>query len=441
MADLHKGLAQGALALYVVQFFRKIVPLISIPYLARILGPSGWGLVAYVMAFSDLLVLVLEFGFNLSATREIARYRDDRERCSEIMSGVLGAQAMLICVGVTLALSIGSFLPLLRDHRNMLLAGCIYAIVQGVAPQWLFQGFERMRLIAVLEISGKLAGLAGLVLFVHRPDDAWKVFAVSTVPAALACAVGFVLAHRTAPLRWPTRVLIEQALRMGWPLFVFRSGESLYGIANSFTLGLFAPAAAVGYFAAAEKLSKASFGMLNPIREVLYPRLSKLIHESPSDAARLARTGVVVLCSGGILISAGLAFWARPLIRLTTGDAFLPAVAALRMFAILPVILSVTYSVGMQTLLPHGKDKLVSKIILVAGAINLAMAAVLAPRFAEIGMAGAVVFSELAVMAMMIRAVTRLGLFRTSAGTGTSVHAGVSDAVLMSQQEAFIQEV
>ena len=85
MESVHKGLARGALALYGVQFVRKIIPLISIPYLARILGPAGWGLVAYVLSFSEILGQVFEFGFNLSATREIARHRADRERCSEIV--------------------------------------------------------------------------------------------------------------------------------------------------------------------------------------------------------------------------------------------------------------------------------------------------------------------------------------------------------------------
>ena len=77
-------------------------------------------------------------------------------------------------------------------------------------------------------------------------------------------------------------------------MFVFRSGESLYGIGNAFVLGLFAPPAVVGYFASAEKISRAAFGLLNPIRETLYPRLSGLFVSSPARGARLARARQII---------------------------------------------------------------------------------------------------------------------------------------------------
>src|SRR5438067_4980928 len=92
---LNKKLTRNALALYGVQGCRKLVPFLSVPYLARILGPAGWGRVAFALAFGEMLVMLIEFGFNLSATREIARHCDSRESCRKIAAGVLGAQALL----------------------------------------------------------------------------------------------------------------------------------------------------------------------------------------------------------------------------------------------------------------------------------------------------------------------------------------------------------
>ena len=99
------------------------------------------------------------------------------------------------------------------------------------------------------------------------------------------------MAYRTIPFCAPNLALIGEAFRLGWPMFVFRSGESLYGVGNVFVLGLFAPPAVVAYFASAEKISKAIFGLLNPIRESLYPRLSSLARYSGQDAVGLAHTG------------------------------------------------------------------------------------------------------------------------------------------------------
>src|SRR5579884_1231644 len=113
-------LFQNIVALYGAQAGRKIIPLLSIPYLARALGPAGWGLVAFVTALGDFLVILIEFGFNLSATREIARQRDCPEKCSEVMAGVVGAQVLLAVFAVVAALLTAQFIPALRHDPRLL---------------------------------------------------------------------------------------------------------------------------------------------------------------------------------------------------------------------------------------------------------------------------------------------------------------------------------
>lgn len=403
------SLARNAAALYGVQFVRKLLPLIIIPYLARILGPPGWGLVAFMQSLAEFVVLVIEFGFNLSATREVARNRESRETCSDIMAGVLGAQLMLALGGTFAALLVSRFVPLLHDNPRLVAAGLFYAVAQGFIPLWFFQGLEKMRLAATLEICGRLAGLVALFLLVHSPADTWLALGIQGVAPAFTTGVGLLVAYRTISFRMPKPRLVAEALRRGWPLFVYRSAESLYGVGNSFLLGLFAAPAEVGYFASAEKISRAVFGLLNPIREALYPRLSDMARRAPEDAARLARAGVVVTVSGGIFLGASMFFLAPVLISLLMGSAFAPAVTVLRILSILPVLLSLSNSAGLQWLLPLGRDAEVNRVILCAGALNVGLAVLLASRFAHIGMAIAVVCAEAFVAISLVRAALRTG--------------------------------
>jgi PST family polysaccharide transporter len=400
-------LLQNVAALYGVQAGRKIIPLITIPYLARVLGPVGWGKVAFVTAVSEFVVILIEFGFNLSATREIARHRGSPAKCGEIMAGVLGAQILLAILGVSLALCLAPFIPLLHDNHDLLAGGLVYGVMQGSSPLWFFQGLERMRVSSALEISGKLAGLCGLFLFVHSPADAWKVMALAGIAPAVTTLACFVLAYRTIPLHAPSIARVRNALQMGWRMFVFRSAESLYGVGNVFLLGLFAPPAIVGYFASAEKVSKAAFGLLNPIRDAIFPRLSHLALQGREAAGRLARLGAAAMIGGGVALGLALFLFAPIVIRLLMGAAFEPAVAALRILSALPVLLSITYSIGFQWLLPHGKDALINRIIIAAGILNVTMSFLLAPRFAHVGMAWAVVCSEAFVSICMVIAVLR----------------------------------
>lgn len=396
-------LVQNAAALYGVQFVRKLLPLVIIPYLARTLGPAGWGVVAFTQAIAEFMVLVIEFGFNLSATREIARNRESKEICGEIVAGVLGSQVLLALLGVIGMLVVGHFIPLLRDNPKLLAAGIFYAIAQGLIPLWFFQGLERMRLAATLETCGRIIGLISIFTFVHSADDTWVALFIQGVAPALTTVAGLIMAYRAIPCKLPTWPLVHRSLQRGWPLFVFRSGESLFGVENAFILGLFATPTQVGYFAAAEKVSRAIYGLLNPVREALYPRLSSLAQSSRTEAARLARIGVAVMGTGGILLGVSIFAFAPVLIRLLMGQAFEPAVAVLRILSILPILLSITQSVGLQWLLPLGRDSDVNRVILIAGAVNVVLAAILAPRFFHIGMAWSVVCAETFVCLSLVR--------------------------------------
>ncbi len=402
-------IAQNAAALYGVQIMRKLLPLVLIPYLARKLGPAGWGTVAFMLSLAECVVVCIEFGFNLSATREIARARDSRDDRRRIMAGVLGAQIMLATGIVVAAALISQWIPLLRESPRLVASGLFYAVLQGFAPIWFFQGLEKMRLISVLEISGRMCGLGLVLLWVRSPEDAWLALLLQAAGPLFITTIGWSVVLRTHGFLMPSWHGSRVALKTGWPLFVYRSAESLYGVGNAFLLGLFVSPTAVGYFASAEKISKAAFGLLNPIRESLYPRLSSLIHQSREDAARLARIGAAATVGGGILLGAATFLMAPLMIRLVMGPGFEPAVHVLRIFSLLPVLLSVTHSVGLQWLLPLGRDAEVNRILLAAGALNVLTAVLVTPQFGQVGMAWVVVGAEAFVTIFVVRAVIRTG--------------------------------
>ena len=404
---LHSRVAKNSIALFGVQICRKVFPLVSVPYLARTLHPSGWGTVAFVLSLGEILALTIEFGFNLSATREMSQSRDSPTACGAIMSGVMGAQALLVCVCTALTLMLYQHIPLLSSNPRLVAAGLLYAVAQGCTPLWFFQGLEKMALAAGLEIASKSLGLVGLFVFVHSLEDGWKVVTLQATAAFISTATGIMLALRHLSYTPPTKLLIFGALRKGWPLFLFRSAESFYGVGNCFVLGLFAGPPVVGYFAVAEKISKATFGLLNPIREAMYPRLSYLVASSEHQAARLARWGIGIMTASGLVLTAILSVFAPAFIRLLAGPTFIRAVPVLRVMAWLPLVLSITYSVGLQWLLPLGRDATVNRIIMCGGIANLSLAFFLAPRAGELGMAWSVLAAELLVSCSMAWTVCR----------------------------------
>ncbi|MGA8812245.1 MAG: flippase [Candidatus Sulfotelmatobacter sp.] len=388
------ALFQNVLSLYGVQVASYIVPLITIPYLARVLGANGWGLVAFAQSFGSYFALLGEYGFALSATREVARHRDNRDNLTDIFAGVLGAKTLLAAASVVVAIMVRWWIPVFREHPVLLWAGIFWALAQAFNMMWFFQGLERMRLVAALDVSAKALAIIGVFVLVRRPEDGWRVLVVQGSAFLLSSAVGLGLAYRELHFRLPTWRSVREALRMGWSMFLFRGSVSLYTSGNAFILGLFVSPQLVGYYAGAEKISKAFLGLLNPISQALYPRLSHLVHHARNRAARLAQIGVAVMGGGGTAMGALVFLLAPILVQVILGKGFAPAVPLLRILSLLIPLIAFSNVFGIQWMLPLGLDRPFNTIILLAGLINLGLAVTLATPYADLGMAWAVVIAE-----------------------------------------------
>lgn len=150
----------------------------------------------------------------------------------------------------------------------------------------------------------------------------------------------------------------------------------------------------MGYYAGAEKLSKAFLGLLGPISQALYPRLSHLVQHSLTEAARLARVGLKVMGVGGMVLGLVVFVLAPFLVRFLLGEGYEQAIPVVRILSLLVPLIALSNVLGIQWMLPLGLERPFNAIILSAGLINLALAVLLAPRYAHVGMALAVVVSE-----------------------------------------------
>lgn len=385
----------NVVSLYGAYMVNYAVPLFTIPYLVRTLGPAAWGLVAMAQGLGNYLNLVVEYGFGLSATRELARNQDSPERIAELLSGVTAAKLTLVAAGTVLAILLQHAVPALEAQPAILWSGVIAGMALGLNPMWYFQGRERMQVVASLEVGAKVAAALGVFVCVHGPADAWRVPGLQAAASLVSTGVGLAMAYREVPGLAVNVGLVLRALREGWTMFLFRSSGMLYTSGNSFLLGLFAPPEVVGYFAGAEKIAKAFMGMLNPFNQALYPRLNRLLRESPERAARLFRTNATVVAIGGVVLGAIVYFGAPLLVKILLGPAMVRTVPVLRLLAVLPALIGINTVLCTQWMAPLGLDTTLNWIITGAGVLNVCLAFLLAPRYQQMGMASAVIGAEL----------------------------------------------
>jgi PST family polysaccharide transporter len=184
----------------------------------------------------------------------------------------------------------------------------------------------------------------------------------------------------------------------------------VYATANAFILGMFVGPLQVGYYGGAEKVSKALQNLTLPLTHALYPRMSHLVHVSARKAARLVLWTVSLVGASGLALGVALAALARVIVPLVLGPGYEPTIPVLYIFALLLPVNAVNNALILQWMLPLGMDKLVVKILLASIATNVGFAFFLAPRYAHVGMAWAILIAETVMFVTLTVALLRSSL-------------------------------
>jgi polysaccharide transporter, PST family len=407
---LRRGLVQNVIALYGVQICTYALPLITFPYLARVLGPSGWGSVVFAQAIGAVIAVFVEYGFDISASRETSHHRNEPGLLSELISGVLGAKVLLAALCVCGAVVSRRFTHHVAPSLALFWSSTIWGVCQGINMLWYFQGLERMRLASALEIGGKVVATLSIFVLVHNPDDGWKVMAAQCVGCVVAHGVTVVLAYREVGFVWPTLSSVLHALRLGWSMFLFRAVQGLTGSLNGLVLGWVAPMAVLGQYAGAERISRVFQQGLWPINQALYPNLTKQMRDNRHDAMKMVRLSIFFLGGLGLLFGLILFLGAPMLVHVVLGDAFHGSIPALRVFSLWIPLIALSTVITFQLLLPNQMDHQFNVVVLTAGMLGFGCALLLAPGFQAVGIAWSVVVAQLYTLIAFSVVMARAGL-------------------------------
>ncbi|MEL5850030.1 MAG: oligosaccharide flippase family protein, partial [Candidatus Igneacidithiobacillus chanchocoensis] len=320
MSD-RKRLLGNMASLFTLQGANYLLPLITLPYLVRVLGPEKFGLIAFAQAFIQYFVVLTDYGFNLSATREVAVHRKDPVKLGAIISSVLLIKIGLMFGGMLLLGILVYFVPTFHSHWALFLV--IYLTVLGSTffPTWLFQGLERMRDITWMNVAARLVTTAAIFLFIRNPSDYLIAAGIQSIPVLLAAVPAWwVLGRKNAfIIARPGIGDVRAQMSSGWHVFLSTAAINVYTSSNTFVLGLIAGPVAVGYFSAANKVVQAVQGLLTPVTQTLYPHISSLAHKSQDAALAFIRKVLRGMAVGGLILSLLLYWSAQPIVSLVLG--------------------------------------------------------------------------------------------------------------------------
>lgn len=392
----NKVLFKNFTSLSILQISNYFFPIITLPYLVRVLGPEKYGLVNFAAAFTMYFAIITDYGFNLSATQDISVNRKNPERTSQIFSAVISIKMILFFISAILFTIIVFIFPIFK--KDLLLFAITFVSVFGTAlfPIWFYQGIEKMNYILVINVTVRTILTVLIFLFIKQESD-YILFAIlNSISFVAIGVVGLLVSISSLKVKYfvPAKEILKQQLVDGWNLFLSTIWINLYTTSNVFVLGLFAPASVVGYFAAADKVRMAFQGILSPITQSVFPHVNKMLSESYERFIgfnkKILKIGFVI----GALISLVIFIFAEPIVIIILGHEYQSSIIILRIIAWLPLIIIISNVLGIQTMIPLNKHKPFSIILFFAAVINLILAFIIVPKYFEVGTAISVVITE-----------------------------------------------
>lgn len=401
---MDRSLIKNVVSLIGVQGANYIVPLITLPYLVRVLGPVGYGGLNFSLAFVQYFVLLADYGFNLSVTKQISVIRDDKKRISELFWNVIFCKLALLFFGFAILVALIFSFPKIGEFSTILI--CAYTIVIGnvLFPVWLFQGMEKMGMIAIANITAKLMAVPLIFIFVRVPSDAWLAGLITGITTIVAGTIGLIAIRKFNWINWhkPTWASIKRELGLGWHVFLSTAAISLYTVSTTVILGIIAGPVAVGYYTAADKIRQAVQGVIVPVSQAIYPRINALMARDKIIAFATIRKLLLIQGCGTFILSLFLFVFSESIILLAYDSTYINSIIVLKWLAWLPFVVGLSNVFGIQTLLVLGLNKIFSRILIISGALSLLLIFPLGSAFAQNGAAVVTFITELTVTCLML---------------------------------------
>ncbi|WP_075591518.1 oligosaccharide flippase family protein [Labilibacter marinus] len=395
-----KRLLSNFVSLTILQSANYILPLISLPYLVRVLGTDKFGLVMFAQAFILYFTVLTDYGFNLSATREISISRINVKKVSEIFSAVMLIKILLLIASFLIMISIISFFDRFEENKNIFVYTFGIVIGQTFFPIWLFQGLERMKYITILNIVAKLIFTIAIFVFVKEEAHYNLVPIFNSLGYIVVGIISLYVVFFKFSINFiiPSKSLVLSLFKESTHLFISNVSISLFSASNVFILGLFTSNNIVGVYSSMEKIIVAVKSLYTPLYQSIFPWLS---NKEADVVKRIVKQMFPFIFIVGVVICSTLIFFGESILDLLYDDKLISENALIfKLFAFISIFASLSMLFNMLYLTSIKAYSKRMKVMLIGGLYSVSATVILTYYFGFQGTAVSAVSVELLLLVL-----------------------------------------
>lgn len=402
-----KTLAGNFIWLSALQVASFAFPLITMPYIARVIGVEGYGKIAFAAALMLWVQIFSEWGFNQSATRDVAQYRDNPHKVSEIFSNVLWARLLLMFVSFVIIVGLIIIVPKLRADWDIILVTFLYVPAHILFPDWFFQAIEKMRYISLLNILMKLIFTIAVFIFIKAPED----YIIQPLLTSLgyvfsgAIALYFILHKWGVKIYRPNISVVLKTIKGSTDIFISNIAPNLYNSFSQILLGIVGGATASGIYEGGNKLYNISSNLLHIITRTFFPFLSRRPNQHKIFV--LITMSITIVCSSMLFVFAP---W---IVTNVLSSEFVNSALVLKGLSISLIFTMLYNCYGMCYLIIHKREKVLRRITIYVSLFGFLISFILINKYSYLGAVATIVICRALLGVITFYAAKRVKISNT----------------------------
>jgi PST family polysaccharide transporter len=310
-----------------------LVPLATFPYLIRVLGKETYGLVIYAQVVVSYLQIIVNFGFNTSAIKEISLYRDNKSMLNEVVSSIFIIRGLLFLLSAFILSVLIFILPQARDHKLLFALSMWACFYDFIFPVWYFQGVEKMKYITYLTLISRRSIFIVLVfVLINRPDDYLVLPMIYGVGAVVSGGLAIFVLYKNEEVRLflPSTVILYKRFLNSVNFFISDVSVSVFTNSNRLIIGAFLGFTELAYYDLADRIINIFRTIpLNIVKNTIYAKVAL------TKNIDLVRKTTIVMSIYAVIAILFINIFASQIVLILGGIEMLPAIIVVRILSIL----------------------------------------------------------------------------------------------------------
>lgn len=394
-----------------IAFFSMLFPILSFPYVSRILHPEYVGRVSFAESLVTYFLLFSQMGIPTYGTREIAKARSDRNKLIKLTSQLFLINfSMAICSYIVLILA-SCMVPRLHEDQLLYLIMGLSLFMNAMSMDWLYKGLEEYGVLAKRSFGLKLLSLLSIFLLIHKQEDYLMYGFLYMLAAYGAGILNFRAAYHDLlrghlqfdKVKSDIKEAYHRHLSHIAIFFAMTCATTIYTHLDTVMVGVISGNTELGYYNAAVKIKILLVAITTSLGTVLVPRITTCIMERKAEALRrYIRITFLFTASFSILSLGFFECFATKSILLLSGQEFMPAVSAMKVIMLTVPLIGFSSLTGLEILVPFHKEKIVLYSEVFGAAVDFVMNLMLIPKYGSAGAAVGTVIAELSVLSFQV---------------------------------------